>query len=69
MGKSVNNEYSEGFSGKIGRNMVFRQLNNGEVGMTRKPRKKNDRLISNTWRHASCSNGQHYTLSKWKLIR
>ena len=40
MGKSVNNEYAEGFSGKIGRNMVFRQLKNGEVGMARKPRKK-----------------------------
>src|SRR5688500_14459536 len=40
MGKSVNNEYAEGFSGKIGRNMVFRQLKNGEVGMARKPRRK-----------------------------
>lgn len=40
MGKSVNNEYAEGFSGKIGRNMVFRQLKNGDVGMARKPRKK-----------------------------
>jgi hypothetical protein len=40
MGKSVNNEYSEGFSGKIGLNMVFCQLKNGEVGMARKPLKK-----------------------------
>ena len=39
MGKNIKNEYADGFSGKIGRNMVFRQTKSDEVIIARKPRK------------------------------
>lgn len=39
MGKNKRNEYADGFSGKIGRNMVFRQTKSEEVIIARKPRK------------------------------
>ncbi|MBO9571044.1 MAG: hypothetical protein J7497_02375 [Chitinophagaceae bacterium] len=39
MGKNKNNEYADGFSGKIGRNLVFRQGKGDQTIIARKPRK------------------------------
>ncbi len=39
MGKSIDNLFADGFTGKIGKNMVFRQKKSGTVIVAKSPRK------------------------------
>ncbi len=39
MGKSIDNLFADGFTGKIGKNMVFRQKKSGTVIVAKSPGK------------------------------